>query len=314
MIELTPLTYVVPAACPSQESFEAAVLARTPLARFGESSQARRRFAIDASAADGRFTASLQVASRDGSVADRHVEGDTCTEVIDALALVTALAIDPNARTAPLAAAAQPAVSALPAPPASSAVAAEPRAKPPSRERAASAGARWEPSVGVAATATGGITPTVLFGVAAHAAIERDVAAWWAPSVRLTLQAGRTFEGAGASADFALGVAGLDVCPSAIQGSAFSFRPCVGATAGILHARGITVSTPSSADPFWLDLRGSGRLRWSPAGGRVFVELEAGARVPVTRPTFVFRTPRIVVHEVASIAPEAGIGMGLRFP
>ena len=305
--EAAPLTYSAVAGCPTKESFEASVRARTPLARFGESARALRRFAIEASAAHGRFTATLKVVSPNGSVADREVDGETCEEVIDALALVTALAIDPKASTLSLAApSATPSTAAPPVP-------VPPPRAPPSR-RAESRSARWEPSLGVAASGANGITPTVLLGVAVHGAIANDVSGWWAPSIRLTLEARKTFEGSGANAGFALVTAGLDLCPSAVQGGGLSFRPCVGTSAGLLHARGISVSTPASADSLWLDVRGLGRVRWLLAGGRGFVEFEGGALLPVTRPTFVFQTPRIVLHEVTSVAFHASIGVGVCFP
>ena len=313
--EVTPLTYVAPSTCPPQEQFEAAVRARTPLARFGESADTRRRFAIEAASADGRFTARLKVTSDGVAVSDRQIQGDTCAEVIDALALVTALAIDPKASTAPLA----PASAAPPSQPSTAPLPPPTNTVAPQRSSGRDTSSRltdraWRASLGATADVIGRVTPLPLLGATVFGEIEQKAGGWWAPSLRLTIGASKTFEGEAASAAFALGTAGVDFCPSAVKTTALSLRPCVEANAGLLHARGVAVSSPVSADRFWFDVRLAARARWSPGGGRMFVEIEGGALFPITMPTFVFRAPRIVAHEVGSVAPLAKIGVGLRFP
>ncbi len=79
----------------------------------------------------------------------------------------------------------------------------------------------------------------------------------------------------------------------------------------MLRVEGIDVADPGAATPFWLDAAALLRARWSSA--RFFAEIDGGAFVPITQPTFVFRAPRVVVHEVPWAGAVVSIGAGAHF-
>src|SRR3954452_323773 len=99
--ELIHLEYTAIDACPGRSAFVEEVQARTARARFVDSSSGVRIFVVavepEGEGAKGRLT------SRRGDVvgAPRQVTGKTCADVVSALALIAALAIDPQASTSP---------------------------------------------------------------------------------------------------------------------------------------------------------------------------------------------------------------------
>src|SRR5690349_14735342 len=97
------LVYEAPAsACPDREAFLHEIFARTQrprLAPDGEDGPAIAiRVAIDVKS-ESSSTGRLEMREPDGTNETREVSGQTCTEVAKALALVTALVLDPDART-----------------------------------------------------------------------------------------------------------------------------------------------------------------------------------------------------------------------
>ncbi|MBI4703371.1 MAG: hypothetical protein HY744_19830 [Deltaproteobacteria bacterium] len=115
--ERVSLEYRASAGCPSRDDFMAQVAARTSLARWVESPAAERRFAVAVSKRGRKTAGKLAIQSLDGAVATREVAGESCDEVVAALALVVALAIDPKARVEPTPAPASPAAAPGPVEP-----------------------------------------------------------------------------------------------------------------------------------------------------------------------------------------------------
>lgn len=123
------IAYGSPGDCPGSAAFTSQVLRRTSrlrLARAGEASVVPMQVTISV----GRrgYRGRLELTRSDGRVHDREVDGETCEEVVAALALVTALAFDPHASIEPLA----PLPDVAPAPVPGSA---PPPAPPPLRTR-----------------------------------------------------------------------------------------------------------------------------------------------------------------------------------
>lgn len=121
--------------CPSESAFESLVRGHTARAEFA--SGAARSFEVVLERQGPRWGGTLRVRTAGESRASvRYLEGDSCDEVAAGLALVAALAIDPNASTAPGAAApsaAPPGPSApSPSPSASAAPENPPAASPTS--------------------------------------------------------------------------------------------------------------------------------------------------------------------------------------
>jgi len=89
------LVYAADPSCPTRADFMAQVKARTRLADFVTDASAEHRFAVSARIESGRAVGRLSNPSE--SSTERQVTSESCADVVSALALIAALAIDPHA-------------------------------------------------------------------------------------------------------------------------------------------------------------------------------------------------------------------------
>ena len=270
-----------------------------------------------------RYAGHLSIVGRSGRMSERDVEDPLCTDVVDALALVTALAVDPkatlsrpapppdSASAAPLAPrpdavspdspAVMPALSSPPvatnaplpnAPPPSSSVAAR-----PSDSGLATSAPRWGVGVGATFVTMAAVAPDALAGGGGFGEIESRLPGLLAPSARLAIFAAGDGVFLKASlATFYLVAARADVCPARLGSRGVSIRACVATDVGSLVATGIVTNTTSGAGPdvtsarqavvAWFDATALLRARWAPGHGRFFIEADGGILIPITRPNF----------------------------
>jgi hypothetical protein len=90
------ITYLAEGACPGERSFRQDVESRTLLARQ-PAGQETRQFIVMVKDQGRQSLGRLVIGNQHGSVVTREVTGESCAEVASALALITALAIDPQA-------------------------------------------------------------------------------------------------------------------------------------------------------------------------------------------------------------------------
>src|SRR5580692_7138294 len=197
--------YVAPGNCPTEADFEAGVRARTAFARFADEPNAQAVHVI-VRPTGAKYAGHLSIVSRSGRVSERDVQDALCSDVVDALALVTALAVDPNATLLLPAPSSPPptgpAVPPLDAPPLDSPPIAPPpppppetipppaarRASPPRSEPGSPSSApRWGAGAGATFMTIAGIAPDPLVGGGVYGEIESRSPGWIAPSVRLTV-------------------------------------------------------------------------------------------------------------------------------
>jgi hypothetical protein len=122
------LAYEAPDGCPTQPEFVAAVATRGAAFAGSATDGAHRVMVVAIRAEDGGFAGALQVRDDQTATNKREVHGPTCAEVVDALAVVTAIALRPADTAATQATPAGPA----PVQPLPSAV---PKAAPPAAAR-----------------------------------------------------------------------------------------------------------------------------------------------------------------------------------
>ena len=91
------LSYQAPASCPTKQDFVAAVATRGAHFDGEESPEPGRTMEVSVRKQGDGFVGSVQIRDREGLSKPREVNGTSCTEVIDALAVVTAIALRPNA-------------------------------------------------------------------------------------------------------------------------------------------------------------------------------------------------------------------------
>ncbi len=239
----------------------------------------------------------------------RRLVGGSCAEVTDGLALVTALAFDPNAVAIPAAAppAPEPAVAPMVLTAGDAAAREAPVAPVPGPE------ARWRgavlASIGPLALGTSG--PVV--GYAISGELERDRAGL-APSLRLSLthaEGSTALFGAGAELAWTTGRA--SVCPlRADLARSVSLRPCAGLEVGVLVASPVGLVSGSAATRAWVTPALLGRLRWLVVSS-LFVEGEVGLATPLVRDE-IAADPSLTLYRAPALVPLASLSLGVRFP
>lgn len=287
------LSYEAGALCASEEALVAEVQKRVPHSarvRGGPSDvSARVRF----ERGDGQLRASVTLTSLDGS-AEREVRGADCDEVTRALALIVALALDPDA-SADAPAAPPPAEPARPAPP-----------PPPLAARPRPADSAVWLGAGATVGLTGGVAPalTPYAGLFVEAGLRGS-----SPSLRLSaLRARATTQTDAGSAELDWLALRSSACPVGL-GSRLFARACVTFDAGRLRGRGYATLEPRSESSTWY---GPGVALG--LGARLFGPLSLGADLgvvaPLTRDRFYFG-PDVTAHRIPALAGYFGLGLGL---
>jgi hypothetical protein len=331
--------------CPGPAEFLTQVRARTERVRFVETSLDAPELAVDAHVEGDRAVGRLRWASED---ADRLVTGKTCGDVISALALIVALAVDPAAWPG-TGAAVDGATTSLPlahsgtaegneagpSPETAGLVSTAQKlpdaASPDAREAAPDPGSgRGEPWFGGAGAqgelsrglGTGAIT---MMGASLHAEARLGLGTSWRPIVRVSGLFSRSptvipdaLPNTGA-ATFTLIAGRVGLCPFEFRPSeSFVVRPCATLEVGRLEGTAKPVDNGSITS-----LRSGRVLRLAPGQsvyGRVRVaglfwfEGEAGATEPLIRQNFVFSNPRVTVSAAPAVEVAAAIGLGVYFP
>jgi hypothetical protein len=269
-------------------------------------------------------TGKLEVVQDGTEATRREFTANTCEEVSSALALVAALALDPNARTEPLVlgapatsqrdfpvAAAPPAPADDTPPPAASPGASTP-SSPAAHPRDPSHYLGW---VGPTATAAGGYAPVPLvsLGLALGA---RRLLPGLSPGLQLTALWGKTgTTGPSASSGtFAWALGRLEACPLQLRlGARVALEPCVALEAGRLSARGADtlIDEPVTAERWWL--APGATLSGHVSLGNFFIRFGILGLVPATRDEFVFHNPDRTVHQASPVVYGASLGLGFQF-
>ncbi len=96
--ETIRVSYDAPELCPAESEFESEMRARTAKVAFGEDGRA---FDVSVETGESGFVGRLAITEPDGTRNDQSLDGADCTEVVSGLALIAALAVDPEASTVP---------------------------------------------------------------------------------------------------------------------------------------------------------------------------------------------------------------------
>lgn len=303
------------AACPDVNVFWSALVSRSDAVRRAKTGEPGRKVSVEiATNAKG----SVGRVSIEGAE-PRSIAAATCGEAVDAMAIVVALLLDPNAsaramsphgpaRTPP-APATEEAPSTPPPPrdePPPSAPAAE---EPPAPTSSLAAPPRpWVVSIGGGADVfsagdTGAVLTTpISLEVAREVAIRLNLARGRSGTVRNEL---------GPSARFVWSTARVDVCTGRGR-RLVAFSPCLAMEAGSLAGEPVVTDRPQSDQRLWMAAHVLGR--GSLALGSTFsLELEAGAAVALTRPEF-YVDPDFFLYRPAPLLFHARAGLMVHFP
>lgn len=287
----------------------AEVRARTPNAEFSDNAPQGRVFGVVLTREEQRFAGQLQIRQDPGNASTRSFEGDTCAEVVSALALLTALAIDPNASGAatievpPTPPPVKPPIP-IERPPAPKQ---PPAAVPP--QPAAQPRALWHGAAGGRLSVAGWVAPSLLPGFDLFAETWQERPGPLSPGFRLGL--GMAWND-GQAARWRWYAARLEACPlRAPVGWKLVSQTCVGADVGAVHGQGVTIDAPRSSTQLWAAATlGTGVVLES---GSFFAGVHGGIVVPITRYHFYFDHPRIDLHQVPYVGATLAASIGARF-
>ena len=284
--EVVELRYTAPPGCPTRDTAVGLIRERTPAVRFAAG--ARRVFAISVTAGEHGYTGALVV----DATADKQLTAQRCDDLVTALALVIALAIDPSAaapRAEPAAVPPMPPVPPVPPPP-----------PPPPRT--------WTLDASLAGMLGAGTTPDPLLAGSLAAR-----ATWPALAAELAVVAGRdSTREAEASATFTRIIARPAACRLAIR-RGLELGGCGHAELGVVRATGDDIINSRGLTRMWVAVGAHGTMRWPASKSRGFLQLQLGVTVPITRDRYRFM-PGILIHELPPVTGWLGVGVGLRFP
>jgi len=274
--ELVRLRYQAPEVCPAQPVLEAAILERTTAAQFTTSPRAPRLFTVVISDTGDGYVGSLAVEGG-GDTSVRQLAAPRCDDLVAALSLIVALAIDP------------PGALRRPAPP--------PAPRGPGATFAALGGGG----------SAGGVTP----GAALTAALEGRVG-WprrWHLGLGGLFGTGSTAMAEG-SAHFTWLAGRASACWQWLD-RAVASDLCGHVEIGALLVRATEVVRAQERARLWAAPGAHVGVRW-PRSSSLFAELELGASVPLVRDRFYF-DPDVTVHRTWPVAPWMALSAGFQF-
>lgn len=307
-----------PAGCSGTEAFFGSLRSRTDQVRQADAGEPHTTLQIRLSRTRGRVLGELRVVDDRGGTDTRKVQGASCDDVVQALSLTAALAVDPSALlSAPATAPETPAPTAdtvaqepplatknLPeaeVPATAEPVAAHPSLQVPSFE------------LGVGPEGTALLTSGAGLGVA--------VASRWTLADRGPLRAsfGLAFiylrndvlQTPGAVQINLTGLAAT-ACPFRVSASVLTFEPCALVIGGRLAASGLQATHSYSVDRLWLSAGGILRVAAS-LGDGLWLDLQVGISAPFFKRRFFETTPDTVVGETPMISPVVGLGLAYGF-
>ncbi len=315
-----------PDVCPNAIAFFGAIRARTERARLARPGEPAVAIGVRIKALrGGSVVGRVEIREPDGVGQERTVESASCKEVAQALALVIALYLDPDATTGAMP---ETEPESEPAPPPSPEPARRRRPRsndvvpppphpshpshPPQRAALALA-------AGVGAGAAGGIGPSVGLLARAFGEITIDGASivrpmsWARPSLRLLLDFATTSsEVAAGSQTYVLVAGGLRLCPVDVAlGRGIFAGPCAGMQAGVHRGTSAGVPNARDQDKPWLSPLGTAHALF-PVAERLTVELEAGVVVPLVRTRY-FLGPDVTLFRTPDVAGVLSAAVAYRF-
>jgi hypothetical protein len=317
------LRFSAPVACSTEQDFRKALNDR---ASWSETSPRalNHRISVSILPTDGGWTGRVLVESgADGVRVERTAQAKHCPELVPALALMTALALD-----------LEPAASQR----ASTPAATDGKSRSSSRALPVAAGVPSLPGAPSAAsrtTAPSTAVPRLTEGELGFLLHWRSVMGWrdrvavapsllwgsragegFSPWVRVSgdYVASRIVDASGFGASLTWTLAQVDACTHkwAISGRAF-LSPCVGLSLGALRAKGFAgVDAPHDLTRPWLTAGGGAEAAF-PIVGPLWLRVQGGVEALVLRQRLYVRSdPEHTLAQMPAVLARLGLGLGVR--
>lgn len=317
-VEPVRLSFESSPECPNQATFEGQVRARTERYARASEGQVARAFRVTVSAAAERFQGHLVIEDPAGESSERFLEGKSCEELVSALALVTALAIDPEAKTAavvepvpiPEPSASAPIVQPPPPPSATTPPPLPVRVPPPAPAPRPAPARPWA-FAGVGAVVVVGTLPSPQ--LAPSLFLEARLADELGVDGRLRFslvhaESGVVQAGTGyALFTWTAGV--IDSCWVPLQVEGVLLYPCAGVEVGILHGEGQALQTGTSRGRTWAAFDGGFRAAYD-LSRDVSLDFSGALSLPLVRDTFAF-DPDTDVFQTSALGGRVVLGASL---
>jgi hypothetical protein len=327
--ESVHLDYDASEGCPDRAAFIAEITARTSRARFVDAAADVRSFRATIRNQADRAVGSL-VSNTGQNGAERRVSGKTCSEVVSALALITALAIDPSASTR-LAPTPERSVASTGKPAAATSTVASSNVAPAAPERgstpptASSWGIAWALGGEALYGFTSGASLTMVGG-----SLQIEVGPWAREHTGSLFRVGAVLRESSAvrPPDFAqLGEATFHLLGGRVAWSpahiriatSFELHPWLSAEVAQFKGSGENgpgglLSRTYDAAVTWLAVGQDFEARWRLAEP-FWIALDFQAIEPILRPKFTFNYtpgPPTTISSVPTFAGAIGVGIGGR--
>lgn len=294
------VTYVAGADCPTQATFEAAVIARAPHAsRAMGDGDVRLEAVLD-------IPRRLRIQLRNGSSEERDIVADGCVEAMQSMALIAAMVLEAEAKNAtpPPEPAPKPTEPATPDAPSLA-----PAPAPAPRPRIS----RTWLALGLDGVVESAAAPSPAFGGAAFVELGLVRRGWLAPSARLTglyAQPSKVTHTDAGDARFRLALGRLHLCAPRAGSTSAEIRLCALVEAGALRGDGESTRNARGRTMPWLGA-GLSVLGQVSLGGAWAAEAGASARGLFAHDEFVF-APGVTAHQVPVFAWDFQAGLSYR--
>jgi hypothetical protein len=322
------LVYQAPPECPSDDAFRVEVRSRVAIDWEAQPGELARRVGVTVARRGDRYVATIEFLNPQGDRVTRSVAGTACSDVVNGIALVTALAIQSRVEEALAQSepelAPSPAEAAPPdAPPPKKAPSDQPPLSPVARASTAPVSPQPAPRTprsvrvrfGAAAAVSTGVGPDPTIGPALFAALE-----WHGARLGVT---GTAFWSGQVLADdvpvrFSRFAGRLEGCPASWKLGLVSFEPCASFELGALRGEASSgastaiLQNPTGGTSAWVEPGVLARLVTS--FDPVVVEFEATTGVPLVQERFgvLANQKKESKFEVPAVVVGGALGLGVR--
>jgi hypothetical protein len=302
-----------PEGCANANDFLVSLRSRTNLVRQALGDEPRTTLQVRLLETRRYVLGELRMVDDRGGSETRRVQGANCGDVVQALSLAAAVALDPSVLLPPTVTIPAPATAgptnAQPAIPQPSAASVE---TPKAADAPSSpSGPRFE--LGAAAAGSALLSSGVSPGISVFGRWTPARSGAFRPTVGMAVTHLRNdvLQSPGAAQATLTGLV-LNACGTGWGASVITVKPCGLVMAGLISVRGHQVARTSSVDLLWLSAGAVVRMGML-LGRGISLDLEAGAVAPLLRREFYTTLPSHVVERTPAIAPMAGLGLAYGF-
>jgi hypothetical protein len=324
-----------PTGCSGAGAFFASLRLRAAHVRAAEGDESRTTLQVRLTRERGRVVGELRTIDGSGASDTRKVQGATCDDVVQALSLTAALALDPTAvlSVSPVEADADAAASTRTATPVAASPPTPGRDKTPIVEKPPEPVSEKPQELAPVPAAIEPSPPRPVPSFEAGAGLLglALLSGNFSPGIELevhkNLGHGRVFHPAlglafvyarndvlqtPSAAAATLAAAGASACPVRVGASFLTLQPCAAMWGGLLKTAGRQLTNENSVNRLWLSAGLSLRLL-AFLGHGLSLHLEGGFQSPLIRRRYFATLRRNVIAETPLLSPVVGLGLTYGF-